>query len=747
MMMRRPACVRQQTSADCGAACLATIALHFGKPVSIGTARLCTSTDQTGTSALGLVQGARSLGMKARVLRVDSEFVDEIPLPAIAHVIREGFCHYVVIHRVTASRIVIADPARGICRVDRRRFLGLWTGVVIVCEPPACIEGKSKLPGGCRRLAQLMRPFSLFLIEILIAAFFLTLLSFCFALYLQITIDNLVKSRLFETPIWLSLALLGVVICRFAFSLMRGLLMAHIARKMDLKLISGFYHHLIRLPAIFFQGVRVGDIISRLVDAAKMREMAGGSTLVTTLDSACLLAGFAVLSFYSWKLALFTAGLMLPLALILVLFNRPLRKYQRQALDFAGRLQSHFVEGFSGISTIRAFNAETAAADRMQHALIPFANSLFMTSVIALLAGGLGEFIAGVGLTAVLWLAGTLVSAGRLTVGEMISCYSILFLMLQPLLRLLQLNYAIQDSLVSANRLGELMDLPVEEKKACLAPPEDGPGEICFKQVSFRYGARARVLHGIDLVIPSRGVTALVGESGSGKSTLIRLLLREFDPEEGVIEYAGQNLQGIDPQGLRSQIGYVPQDPFFFSGTIRENLCLGKAGFSQQDLQDAMRAASLNEFLDSLPCQLDTHIGEGGLILSGGQRQRLAIARMLLHRPRVALLDEPTSNVDALTEQGLLKTISNLAKEIPMLVVAHRLSTIRFANRIAVIDKGKIVEFGTHAELMARLGLYCALWKTQLGMEWPSTRQSHFGSEENQKSHRRDAESATYLSS
>jgi ATP-binding cassette, subfamily C, bacteriocin exporter len=725
-MMRRPACIRQQTSRDCGAACLATIALHFGKPISIGTARLCTGTDQAGTSALGLVQGARSLGMEARALRAIPEFVDEIPLPAIAHVIREGACHYVVIHRVTATRIILADPAEGICRMERRHFLGLWTGVLIVFEPPAHTEAKAKLPGGCRRLAQLMRPFGHFLIAILVATVFLTLLSFSFAMYLQITIDNLVKSRLFEAPIWLSLALLGVVVCRFAFSIIRGLLTAHIARKMDLMLISGFYRHLISLPMIFFQGVRVGDIISRLVDAAKMREMAGGSTLVTALDSACLLAGFAVLSFYSWKLALFTAGLVLPLALILVLFNRPLRKYQRQALDFAGRLQSHFVEGFSGIATIRGFNAETAAAERMESALIPFVDSLFMTSVIGLLAGGLGEMIAGAGLTAVLLLAGTLVTAGRLTVGEMVSCYSILFLMLQPLLRLLQLNYAIQDSLVSANRLGELMDLPIEEKNTSLAPPpENGPCEIRFKQVSFRYGARSRVLHGIGLVIPPQGVTALVGESGSGKSTLIRLLLREFDPEEGVIEFAGQNIRNIDPHGLRRQIGYVPQDPFFFSGTIRENLCLGRAGFSQQDLQIAVCSASLDEFIDSLPCRFDTHIGEGGLILSGGQRQRLAIARMLLHKPRVALLDEPTSNVDALIEQALLKTIADLAKEIPMLVVAHRLSTIRFADRIAVMDKGKIAEFGTHTELMALRGLYCALWETQLGLARSSTQQLH----------------------
>lgn len=719
--MRRPACILQQTAADCGAACLATIALHFGNPISIGTARLCTGADQAGTSALGLVQGAHSLGMVAKALRADPEVVEDIPLPAIAHVIREGFCHYVVLHQITPSHVVLADPAEGICRIKRQHFLGLWTGVLIVFEPPTHIKTKAKQTGACRRLAQLMRPFGRYLVEILIATVFLTLLGFSFALYLQITIDSLVNRRFFDVPIWLSIALMGVVICRFGFILIRGFLMAHIARKIDLMLISDFYRHLIRLPMIFFQGMRSGDIVSRLVDAAKMREMACGSTLATTLDSACLLAGFAVLSFYSWKLALFTVGLVLPLALILVLFNRPLRKYQRQALDCAGRLQSHFVEGFSGISTIRAFNAETAAANRMERALVPFVNSLFITSITALLAGGLGELIAGAGLTAILWLAGKQVAAGQLTVGEMISFYSILFLMLQPLLRLFQLNYAVQDSLVSSNRLGELMDLPNEDKNSNLTPPPDnGPCEIRFIQVSFRYRARARVLHEINLEIPPRGLTALVGESGSGKSTLIRLLLREFDPEEGIIEFAGQNIRNFDAHGLRRQIGYVPQDPFFFGGTIRENLCLGNAAFTQQDLRSAVISANLDDFIDSLPLRFDTPIGEGGVILSGGQRQRLAIARALLHKPRVALLDEPTSNVDALTEQALLRTIAELAKEIPMLVVAHRLSTIRFADRIAVMRQGKIVEFGTHSELMARRGLYRILWETQLGVDWSS---------------------------
>jgi ATP-binding cassette, subfamily C, bacteriocin exporter len=725
-MLRRPACIRQQTAADCGAACLATIALHFGNPISIATARLLTGADQAGVTALGIVQGAHSLGMEAKALRATPEAIDEMPLPAIAHVATEGFCHFIVIHRFTGSRVVLADPARGIRRMERRDFLRIWTGVLIVVEPPTHAKRRARPFGACRRLAHLMHPYGRLLAEVLVASMFLALLGFSFAWYLQITIDSMVKRKVFDVPIWLTLALLGVVGCRFGFALVRGLLMAHLSRKMDLTLIADFYRHLIRLPMAFFQGVRVGDIISRLVDAAKMREMAGGSTLATTLDSACLLAGFAVLSFYSWKLALFAAGLLLPLALILILFNRPLRKYQRQALDNAGRLQSHFVEGFSGISTIRSFNAEREAANRMERSLVHFLESVFKTSVTGLLASSLGELVAGSGLAVILWAAGRLVASGKLTIGEMISAYSILFLMLQPLLRLLLVNYAIQDSLVSTNRLGELMDLPTEENKSDLMPPsEQCPCEIRITQVSFRYGARARVLHGVNLIIPPRGVTALVGESGSGKSTLIRLLLREFDPEEGTIEFAGRDIRQINIHGLRHQLGYVPQDPFFFSGTIRENLCMGRADYSHQELFDAARSAMLDEFINSLPCGFDTQIGEGGLILSGGQRQRLAMARMLMQRPRIVLLDEPTSNVDALTEQALLHTIVDVAKEKPMLIVAHRLSTIRFANLIAVMNKGKIVEFGPHADLMAQRGAYFALWETQLGFDWPSRRQFH----------------------
>jgi ABC-type bacteriocin/lantibiotic exporter with double-glycine peptidase domain len=715
---RRLACVRQQTPADCGAACLATIASHYGLPLSAGTARLYTGTDQAGTSVLGLVQGARSLGIEAKALRAKPEALDEISLPAVAHVVREGLYHYVVIHSISGSQMVVADPAEGVCRLTRQQFLSRWTGILVAFEPPAKLNGNDKPAGPCLRLLRLLAPFKHYVAETFIASIFLALLGFSFAFYLQIMVDRLARSGGLDVPMWLSFALLGVIGCRFAFALVRGFLLAHIARKVDLTLITDYYCHLIQLPMSFFQGVRVGDVISRLIDAVKMREMVGGSSLAAAIDSACILSGFAILAFYSWKLTLLTAALLLPLTLLLLLFNRPLRKYQRQALDHAGRVQSHFVEGFSGISTIRAFSAETESAHRMERALVPLLNTLFRTNITGLMAGGLGELIAGAGMTVVLWAAGKLVITNQLSIGKMVSFYSVLLLMLQPLLRLLSINYSVQDSLVSANRLGELMDLPIEEPRAMLMqPPEDRPCEVRFFQVTFRYGARARVLNGINLVIPACGATALVGESGSGKSTLIRLLLREFDPEEGLIELAGQNLKEMDPHGLRRQFGYVPQDPFFFSGTIKENLCVGGSGFSAADLADAVRAAGLSEFIESLPGRYDTPIGEGGLILSGGQRQRLAIARMLIHKPRLALLDEPTSNVDALTEQVLLRTIVNMAKQRPVLIVAHRLSTIRFADRIAVMDRGRIVESGTHSELIARRGRYFSLWETQVGCD------------------------------
>jgi ATP-binding cassette, subfamily C, bacteriocin exporter len=714
--VRRLACVRQQTPADCGAACLATVALHYGKHLSSSSARLLTGTDQAGASALGLVQGAKSLGMDSKAVRAGPEWLDEVPVPAIAHVVHEGLYHYVVIHRVTTSQVIVADPAGGVRRIGRRDFLTIWTGTLILMKPPKQTGGEGCLPGPFARLFNLLGAFKYRLVVTLLASLFLTISGFAFAFYLQITVDRLVKSKTGPIGGWLSFVLLGIVVCRFALSAARGLLLACLSRDVDRMLIADYYRHLVRLPMSFFQGVRLGDVISRLVDAIKIREMAGGATLASLMDSFCLLSGGAILSLYSWKLTLLTTSLILLPMVLLPFFNLPLRKYQHRVLEHAARLQSHFAEGFAGIETVKALNAEREVFQRMDITLKSFLDNIFKTAITGLAAGSIAELITGAGLTAVLWAAARLVAGNELSIGEMVSFSSILFAMAQPLLRLLQINFAVQDSLVAISRLGELMDLPPEDARSKPEPlPDSGCCAVRFRNVSFRYGARALVLRGINLEIPQNGTTALVGASGSGKSTLVRLLLREYDPEDGAIELGGWDLKGLDPHALRGHFGYVPQDVFIFSGTIAENLCLGSAGVSAQDMEDAVRRAGLDEFVNSLPCRFHTPIGEGGLLLSAGQRQRLGIARMLIRKPRMALLDEPTSQVDAITEQVLLKTIESLAKSMPVLIIAHRLNAVRFADLIAVMENGTIVESGSHEKLLARRSRYFALWQTQFG--------------------------------
>ncbi|MGE0131583.1 MAG: peptidase domain-containing ABC transporter [Blastocatellales bacterium] len=714
-MFKPYVCVKQHDITDCGAACLAAVARTHGLKIPITTIRQYAGTDRRGTNVLGMIEAAQQLGFGAKGVKGNMEALRQIPLPAIAHVVTGDFQHYVVIHKVTDKQVVIADPARGIVKLACNEFSATWTGVLILLEPSVAFRAGDQSVSVWRRFARLLEPHDFLLAETFLASLFLMLLGLGASVYLQLLVDRVLVNKDWAMLRWLSLGLIGAVVCRAAFGAIRGALLAHIGQKVDVSLMLEYYRHVMKLPLQFFDTRQTGEIISRLGDAVKIREVVSGSTLTLLVDTATMIAAFGLLCFYSLKLALLSLLILPLLALTVYLINRPLKRAQRETMEEAAGLQSHLVESLAGAATLKALGAEMIAGDKTEQRVVRLLKSLMRATLWGVSAGTLGELITGAGVVAVIWVAGASVMRGELTTGQLIAFYSILLFLLQPMLRLVAVNQVVQDAVVAADRLGEILMLEPEFKEESnkIALPADTPGEIALRGVKFRYGTRAQVLHEITLRIPPRSTVALVGESGSGKTTLAKLLLRYYDPTGGQITIDGYDLRDLRLDTLRARIGYVDQELFLFSGTIEENLMLGNAGVSPETALDAVRAAGLEELINSLPNRYQAYVGERGLALSGGQRQRLAIARALARDPQILILDEATSNLDSQAERAIQATIERLKERKTIVIIAHRLSTIMRADRIVVLDRGRIAEQGTHHELLEAQGRYHELWRAQ----------------------------------
>ncbi len=717
-MKKKYICIKQHDVTDCGAACIATIARQYGLKVPISKIREIAGTDRQGTNAYGIVKAAEELGFSAKAVRGENEAIfSDFPLPAIAHVIvNRSLMHYVVIHKITRKKITAADPARGMVTYTPEEFFGMWTGTLIILVPSPKFERRNDTDGTLFRFFKLLLPQKVLIFNIFLSSLIISVFGILASFYFQIIVDEIVPNSLFKTLIIISIGILLLNIFKILLEAFRNHLMAYLSQKLDIPLILGYYHHVLGLPMSFFGARRVGEIISRFMDASKIREAISGATLTIMIDTLMAAAGAVILCVQNVGLFFIAVLIAVIYGIIVFCFNKPIRNINEKQMEENSKVTSYLVETLNGIETVKSFNAEDKAQEKTENLFVKFLKSEFKGQLIFNAEQSLTNAVATIGGTVILWVGTASVLKGNLTLGSLITFNALLLYFLDPVKNLINLQPTMQTAVVAADRLSEVLDLELEKNKdeRVKLTPSSLRTQINIKDLSFGYGTREDILHDINMTINPGEKIALVGESGSGKTSLVKLLMRFYDWKKGDITFDGYNIKDMNIERLRNKVAYISQDIFLFSGTIKENLMMGNIDCSFEEIVKACKLSKADDFINELPLRYDTVLEENGANLSGGQKQRLAIARALIKNPHVLIMDEATSNLDSITEKSIEQTIHGLTEGTTTIIIAHRLSTIMSCDKIYVMDKGKIIEQGTHHELMESKGKYFRLWKDQL---------------------------------
>lgn len=712
---KRYKCVRQYDITDCGAACLSSIARYYGLKISLTKIREMAGTDTMGTNAYGLILAAQKLGFNAKGVKASKEdLLKDFKLPAIANVIVDNkLTHFVVIYSIKNNAVIVADPDKGIVRHSLDFFCSIWTGGLILLEPDEHFKKGNYTQSMLLKFVGLLKPLRPTLFVIFLASLLYTGLGLAGSFYIKFLFDDLLEFDKLASLHYVSMAFVILFVLQVSLNFYRNFLLTKLTISIDKSIMMEYYSHVLKLPMNFFNSRKAGEILSRFMDASKIREAISGAVLTIMIDTIMAFVGGILLYMQSPFLFMISVVIILLYGIIVTAFNIPIKNANRKIMEDNAQLTSSLVESIKGIETIKSFCAEHSTEKNTRNKLDKLIKSVFKESLLQINMSSLTGLVAGLGGIIILWAGAYSIIMGTISPGQLLAFNSLLVYFLSPIRNLIDLQPLIQTAVVASNRLGEILELKTERDlwSAKGTSQQFLKGDIEFKNVSFRYGTRNLVLKNIDLTIPEGQKIALVGESGSGKTTLVRLLLNFYTPEQGDIFISKQNLKDIDLELLRKRIAFISQDVFIFSGTVKENLCIGLEEIDDDQLINACKMARAHEFIENLPLGYDTYLQEDGSNLSEGQKQRLAIARAILKKPDILIMDEATSNLDTITENYIKETITNFASDITVIIIAHRLSTIVNCDKIYVLDKGEIIERGSHNELMALDGYYRKMWQ------------------------------------
>ncbi|MCO6161374.1 peptidase domain-containing ABC transporter [Flavobacterium sp. NRK F7] len=721
----------QTESKDCGPTCLKIIAKFNGKVLNTQMLRELSETTREGSNLLTLSDAAEAIGFRSLGVKISLEKLQEAPLPCILHWNKN---HYVVLYKIKKNKYYISDPAIGLIEYTEAEFLKFWIGnnadetteegIALLLEPtPKFYEseldldkdedGKTKF--GFSLLSKYIYRYKAFVIQLAIGLLAGSLLQLIFPFLTQSVVDVGIQNQNIHFIYLVLLAQLFLFFGKTALELIRSWILLHLSTRINIALISDFFIKLMNLPISYFDVKMTGDIMQRINDHHRIERILTTSSLNVLFSMINMVLMGGILAYYNLGIftVFFIGSLLYFLWVILFLKRREKLDYKR--FSEVSQEQSKVIELINGMQEIKLHNAEKQKRwgwEYIQARLF----RVSMKSLVLEQTQGIGSnFINELKNIIIIFLSALAVINDGLTLGEMMAITSIVGSLNGPVIQLIGFIRELQDAKISLARLSEIHEMKDEVEDENEKTREIPENDILIKDLSFRYtGSDVNVLEKLNLTIPAKKVTAIVGTSGSGKTTLMKLLLKFYEPQEGDVLINKTSLKSISQKAWRNHIGSVMQEGYIFSDTIANNIAVGVDIIDKERLQYAADVANIKEFIDDYPLRYNTKIGAEGVGMSTGQKQRLLIARAVYKNPEMLFFDEATSALDANNEKEIMEKLDVFFKDKTVLVIAHRLSTVMNADKIVVLEKGKIIETGTHTELVALKGSYFKLVKNQL---------------------------------
>jgi ATP-binding cassette subfamily B protein len=706
--------VRGRGPIDAPMACFQMLSQHLGVSFRRDLIRKVLqnqlkTADTISLQACGAI--AEMMGLRAQLIQVPATAVNRLKAPALIGYLDS----FAIIYSITEQELVIAIPEVGIRRKKPADFAEAWgkEGQVLLLQPSL---NKFQEKFSLRWFLPSIYRYRKVLIEVLVASLFVQLFGLANPIITQVIIDKVLVQHSLDTLDVLGIFLLGVAIFEALLTSLRTYLFVDTTNRIDVSLGSEVIDHLLRLPLNYFDRRRIGELAGRINELETIRQFLTGTALTVVLDAVFSVIYVAVMLFYSWLLTL-VALATIPLFALLTLFVSPIvrRQLQKKAERYADT-QSYLVEVLSGIQTVKAQNIELKSRWKWQERYARYINDGFKNVLTFSTASSISGFLNKFSGLLLLWVGAHLVLANELTLGQLIAFRIIAGYVTSPLLRLIQLWQNFQETALSIERLGDVLDAPQEVDAANrdnILMPEI-KGAVKYEEVSFSFNPSGPLqLVNINLDLPAGAFIGIVGQSGSGKSTLAKLLQRLYEPKTGRIQIDEYDISKVELYSLRRQIGMVLQDTLLFNGTVQENIALTNPEASSEQVIEAAKIAVAHDFIMSLPNGYNTVVGERGSSLSGGQRQRIAIARTVLQNPKLLILDEATSALDYNSERQVCNNLNEAFQGRTVFFITHRLSTVKNSDLILVMDQGSVVEQGSHTELMKLKGRYYCLYQQQ----------------------------------
>ncbi|MDQ1858757.1 MULTISPECIES: peptidase domain-containing ABC transporter [unclassified Chryseobacterium] len=719
---------KQPDTKDCGPTCLRIVSKYYGKSISLQQIRNLSETTREGSSLLGLSDAAENLGFRSMGVQIDfNTLKEEVPFPCVAHWNKN---HFVVVYKIDKNnKVYISDPSYGLITYTKEEFIKSWIGenanenteegIVLILETtPAFFQTEfdaEESKASFTFLSKYLLKYKTLVIQLAIGLLGGSLLSLIFPFLTQSIVDVGIQNQDINFIYVVLLAQIMLFLGRMGIETIRSWILLHLSARINISIISDFFIKLMKLPISFFDTRMTGDIMQRINDHHRIEQLLTSSSLNTLFSLVNLIIFSIVLLFYDYRLFIvYLVGAVLYIGWI-SFFLKKRKELDYKRFSQVSQEQSKVIELINGMQEIKMHNAEKQKRWDWEFLQVKLFKIRIKSLSLEQWQSVGGNFINQMKDILVSFLSAKLVLSGNLTLGMMLSVQYIIGQLNSPLLQLIDFIKQTQDAKISLERLGEIHDKDDEEDKNEQYVTDVPKQDIEIKDMSFRYiGSDVPVFENLNLTIPYQQTTAIVGASGSGKTTLLKLLMKFYDPDQGEIRIGNTNMKNISPRYWRDHCGVVMQEGYVFNDTIANNIAVGEDHIDKQKLRRAVEIANIKDFIESLPLSYNTKIGNEGVGVSGGQKQRLFIARAVYKSPEYILFDEATSALDANNEKVIMENLEQFFKGKTAVVIAHRLSTVRHADKIIVLDQGKVVEEGSHADLVDLRGEYYRLVRNQL---------------------------------